>query len=278
MPTLADFNAAASAGGLLDMLRALPGNGDPAGTWFNKLAIAINSLLTNTAAAATVTIGGTPHAGDLVTVAVGGTQVQVTSQQAGGASTGTFTVGGTVQTGDTLIATVGGETAYYELTVTEDNATKAAAKLAEAIGDNAAIAANFTATSDAAIVTVTAKVFHEDYNVAITADIGGADSTTTLTASGGTLTGGGAGDTTTTLAVAVKNAINADPTLSKVVEATNSGAVVTLTAKYGGTEFNATTLTAAVTGEDATVTATAQAATFGAATAGTGADDIHLIA
>lgn len=88
-----------------------------------------------------------------------------------------------------------------------------------------------------------------------------------------------AGDTNLAgIATAVAAAIGADPVVKAMVTAAANAAVVTLTAKVKGTDFNSTTLAASVSGEDATVTATAQAATFGAATAGTGLSPITAIA
>lgn len=80
------------------------------------------------------------------------------------------------------------------------------------------------------------------------------------------------------IATAVAAAIGADPVVKEMVTAAANAAVVTLTAKVKGTDFNSTTLAASVSGEDATVTATVQAATFGAATAGTGLSPIAAIA
>ncbi len=163
--TLALDNAPVSS--LTPAFQHIAGPNCGLGTLLNKIIAKVNSTVDETAAKATVTLGGT------------------------------------VNTGDTVTVTVGGKAVAFEVTASEDTLAKAATKVAEAINGNEAASALVTASA--------------------------------------------------------------------------SQAVVTLTAKHKGSDFNSTTLTAAVTGEGATTTATAQAATFGAATPGTGLSDIALI-
>jgi phage tail sheath gpL-like len=138
------------------------------------------------------------------------------------------------------------------------------------IGDllNAIIAKiNQPADSTAAAATVTIAGTMHTGDV-VTTTVGGNAVAYTLVA----------GDSTATLAAAnIVAALNANAAMAALVTATNSAGVITLTAKRKGTGFNATALTAVVSGAGATTTATAQAATFGAATAGTGLDDILAI-
>lgn len=268
MTTLAQLNAA---------YPSLQGPGLGLGDLLNVIGTNLNADSAATAASDTVTIGGTAHAGDLVTVTVNGFANSYTSLAAGDLGTGTVTVGGTVETGDVCEVTVAGNTVIYQLGAGDTTTTIAAASITTALNANSTFAASFTATSALAVITITAKLPGTAGNATLAVNVGGHLPTTTLTVSGGTLTGGTNGDTLTTIATAIKSAINADPNAGGLVTATSSGAVVTLTAKRKGTAANAYTLTAAVTGSGATVTATAAAATFGGSTAGTGNNDVLAI-
>lgn len=258
------------------VIPSIQGPGVGIGTWINQLASYINEDSTSTAASATVTIGGTAHAGDVITVTISSIAVSYTDTSTGGVGTGTLTVGGTVQVGDVLEATVAGHLTVYQLAAGDTTAALAAASLAAALNADTTFAASFGATSAAGVVTITAKTPGAAGNVSLAANVGGHLPTTTLTASGAALTGGGAGDTLASIAAGIAAAIAANTTLAYLVTATVAGDVVTITAVQKGTNANSITLSAAVTGTGATVTATASAATLGASTAGTGEDDILL--
>lgn len=119
-------------------------------------------------------------------------------------------------------------------------------------------------TAAAATVTIAAPAAGDQVLI----DVGTASFAYTLTA--------GDAASATAAATAVKNAINANAAMALIVLATNAAGVITLTALQKGTGFNAKVLRAQKYGVGAT-TVTPQAATFGAATAGTGADDVLQI-
>jgi hypothetical protein len=113
----------------------------------------------------------------------------------------TLTVGGTVAGGNTITATISGVAVLYTLTGADTTTTIAAANLAATINASANATVNdalsgVSATSSAAVVTVLAKSAGVDSNAITIA--GGGTGGTTLTAGGGTLTGG-TGNTLATL-------------------------------------------------------------------------------
>ncbi len=259
------------------VIPALSGPNVGIATLLDQIITNLNAASTATAAHATVTIGGTAHLGDQVTITVNGFSNFYTSQAPGTAASGTATVGGTVEVGDVLEVTVAGNLVVYSLVAGDTTTTIAATSLAAALNANATFAASYVATSSAAVVTVTALLPGTAGNVTLACAVSGHTPTTTLTASGANLTGGAAGDTLNSIANNLVVAINADPNAGGLVTATRSGAVITLTSKLKGPQGSAYTLAAAVTGSGATVTATAQGSTLGAGTAGTGNNDVILI-
>lgn len=251
----------------------LSGPGVPLGTYLNQLSMASNTNSGATAAAATVTIAGTPHAGDVITTRIAGVAVVRTSLTVGVQATVSVALA-SCQIGDVGEITLDGDVYVYEMA----SAVEATEAEAWKVILNADARFNETYIASRSGDSLVIKTIDYVVNTkAISTNVGGAGHTTTLTRSAATLTLGVVGDDTTTIATGIKNAVNASAAASALVTATSSGAVVTLTAKRKGTAFNANTLTSVVTGTSNTVTSTAEAGTFGGATAGTGADDMILI-
>lgn len=263
---------------LPDLLRAIPVSGFGVtttmgfGDWMLAVASKVNQAALSVAAAATVTIAGTPHAGDITTITVDGIAVTNTSLTLAVKASGTVQLA-SCRIGDVVNVVVNGETISYNVGST--NATTEATALKVALNADPTFAALFLASSATDTVTITTLAYGAAGNAyTLTTNIGGLGHTTTATASGATLASGVTGDTVTTIAAALKASINAHAVLGLAWLATNVAGVLTITAKRKGTGANAKTLVAAVTGGGATVTATAQAATFGLASAGTGLDDM----
>ncbi len=256
----------------LDNMRAIKGPNVAIGTLLNLILAKVNQDALSTAGAATVTIAGTPHTGDIITTTLNGVALVQTSLTLGVVATGTVTIAGTAQTGDVINCVIDG--IMVEIVVATATVTAAAVLLKNAINANVSLGARFLATNSAGVVTITALATGVAGNVTLTTLASGAGATTTSTASGAALTGGVTGDSVTTLATALKNAINAHASLSPLFTATSAVGVVTITANEKGTGGNAYTLTTAVTGGGATVTSAASAATL---TGGTGLDDIAII-
>jgi hypothetical protein len=122
--------------------------------------------------------------------------------------------------------------------------------------------ANQKVASTAAAATVTIAAPAAGDQVLI--DVGTASFAYTLSA--------GDAASATAAATAVRTALNANAAMALILLASNAAGVITLTALKKGVGFNDKVLRAQKYGVGST-TVTPQAATFGAATAGTGADD-----
>lgn len=212
------------------------------------------------AASGTVTIGGTFHAGDVVTTTIGGVAVAYTTvtgdvNLAGVATsvaaainanasaaamvaaanfTGTVTIGGTFHAGDVVTVIINGTSVTHTVVAGDTNLAGVATGVAAAINANATLQALVLASASTDTVTITA-ITGNDTNISLSSSVSGVGATVTATASGATLA---------------------------------ASAVVTLTAVTAGTAGNSISLVAAVTGSGATETATASGADLAGGAAG----------
>jgi phage tail sheath gpL-like len=255
----------------------LAGVGVGLGDYLNMHAEAHNASSTSTAAVAVVTLGGTARAGDTPWIKVGDNTAQVASRLADGFATGTVTVGGTLQVDDVLHVDVDGELVAYSVAVGDSTHDLAAESLRLMMLANPDISDHYSVVRTGPALAITSLRAGPSGQVSLEVSVGGAGATTTLTRSAATLLGGSSGTPLPALATMLAAAVNASQAMSDDVTAVASGLEITLTAKLKGTGFNSKTLTSGVIGVGATITATAEAATFGAATAGTGANDLPLL-
>ncbi len=104
------------------------------------------------------------------------------------AAKGTVTIAGTFHAGDIITVTVGGVATAYTVVAGDTNVAGIAASLATALNSNSAFSAIAYATVAAAVVTIVSKALN---TTTLTSAVSGAGATVTATASGATLTGGG---------------------------------------------------------------------------------------
>lgn len=105
------------------------------------------------------------------------------------ASKATVTIGGTFKAGDVVTVTVGGVATAYTVKAADTDLAGAAAAIAVALNSNLAFTALATAAADGAVVKLVAK--NASNAITLTAAVTGTLPTTTATASGATFANGG---------------------------------------------------------------------------------------